>query len=698
MIALLIAFSLLALCAWRLFGNGLELIRLNSASTSAQNGSVSFAGSVKPSRAKKLMSEAFEFIPETLGAGAVRVLVLYATEYGFSKEVARRAAAMLAENGKFCPRIMNVLNFPCVDFAKEPNVLLICSTTGDGVPPNEAEDMMDALRAGSVNFHASLRYGVLALGDRSYPHFCRGGIIFEELLTKESRLPPALDRGDVDQEDWDAINAWIESFMKCIPANGIQQTYSRQFSIDREPCEDSTVSTCLQDTVNEDYLRSSIEKYASNLDDAGGAARFSRHEPYMAGLISRTPLTTPVSLSPGSNSQANTTVLRDDVKEVVRIEFDIADSGIRYKSGDSIGVMPKNNTITVEKLLQALAATGDEPVVLGSDAMSIADAAAATPIKLKQALEDHLDLRIVRAELIEALGIATSDVRERTKAAQLLQNGELLLSRSDDAVDKCTTILLTDTGRKYVDERDVLDVLGDFVGASLSPAEISRLLRPLTARYYSISSTPQVSPHRIAITVDVLRYVSLNIPREGVASTFLNDRTVPGESNVGIFVSKNDNFRLPQDGTKPIIMIGPGTGIAPFIAFIDERIATNAQGKNILFFGCRHESQDFLYKTKLEKLAKIDALDLETAFSRDQPEKIYVQHRMLARAREIWKLIDQEEAHTYICGDGSHMAPDVEATLSRLIQEQGQKSAAEAIAYLDSLTDRGRLQRDVWIS
>lgn len=698
MLALLMAFAVLALCAWRLLRNG---FRNNSKLPDNPSSLKAFDaenGHSKPSRAQKLMAEAFEFIPQAPVSDAVNVLVLYATEYGFSKEVARRAASMLSQSCQYRPRVVNVMNYACVDFSREKYLLVVCSTTGDGVPPNEAEEFLDALRASSVKFHADVQYGVLALGDQSYPHFCRGGILFEELLIKVTHVVPAVHRGEVDQEDWDVILPWIQSFMTFLPDSTsrecTQNVPSSKHGI--ESFEDAASLESAADDPNADYLLSAIPKFAAQLEDSMTSARYSRNEPFMSRVVCRKLLTVPLSdIDVYSGEQMS--VKPDDAKKVVRVEFDIANSGMQYKSGDAIGVVPRNNTLAVEDLLQALAATGDELVVPGADSLSIADTACTTPIKFRVALEEHLDLKTVRAELIEALGYATTDPKEKGMAAELLHTGELLLPLQHGGSERRSTVMFSDEGRSYVEEREVLDVLGDFVGAALTPAEIARLLRPLTARYYSISSTPVESPSSIAITVDVLRYSLLNIPREGVASTFLNDRVIPAESKVGIFVSKNDGFRLPADTKRPIIMIGPGTGVAPFVGFIEERVATNAVGRNILFFGCRHEKQDFLYRAKLEEFAKVGALDLVTAFSRDQPSKIYVQHRILERASELWDMVDKEDAHIYVCGDGSRMAPDVDRALRNVVKVQGQRSDTEAVAYLDRLAEAGRLQRDVWI-
>jgi sulfite reductase (NADPH) flavoprotein alpha-component len=647
MLALAVAFAILALAFYFV----LRRPRDDTASFSATNG---ITVSTKPTRAQKLRSEAFEFAwaPDA----SRNVLVLYATEYGFAKEVARRAAALLSATGFLRARIVNIAHFACVDFSRETHLLLVCSTTGDGVPPNEAEDFRDALCDSSVRFRAGLKFGVIALGDSGYPHFCRGGIVVDELLAREVGVVPALKRAEVDQEDWDVITPWIQSFIAVATAGA-----------------ETKPIVVAASAADDDYLDAALEKYAISVDES--AVRYTRNEPYHARVVTKTQLTVASTLSACQRTD----------KAVIRVEFDIANSGIIYKAGDALGVIPRNNPESVEKILLALAANGDELVSLGG-AGDISSAVSRVPVQLMQALTDMLDLKTVRAELLQALVSATSDQSERDFAAKLVD----------------ATGHLTGFGKSYTETKEVVDVLSDFVGARLSPAEVARLLRPLTARYYSISSTPVVSPDRIAITVDVLRYVTSNTPREGVASTFLNDRVaVSRDESVGIFVSRNENFRLPADRSVPIIMIGPGTGIAPFIGFLNERLAFNANGlsgRNVLFFGCRHAAQDYLYSKELKEMAARGDLDLVTAFSRDQPEKIYVQDRLRQRSTDIWNLIDERGAHVYICGDGRHMAPDVDRMLLSIVAERSNRSDFEAAAYMKKLADGGRIHRDIWVS
>lgn len=597
----------------------------------------------KPTALQKLVSEAFEHA--TLSPpSAPRILVLYGTEYGFAKEVASRLAASLAAAG-FAPRVVSALHYRVVDFTKELFLAFICSTTGDGAPPNEATDLRDALVAKDVVLPPNCRFAVLALGDRAYPHFCRAGVEFDQLFG-DARL---LDRVDIDQEDWVVINDWITTFENVVK----KKLQERAPQSDESDCDD--------------YLEAAMGKYVKTLEKCADA-RYTRNDPFLATVADQYLLTAPK------------TGHADD-KEVIRVEFDIAGSGIQYKCGDALGVVPKNNPQHVDRLLRAMASNGDELVWVSDKA---------DPVSFATALTEQLDLRTVKPELVLALAQKSTYDTELALAERVL--GHKLSEITQPAAS------LSEWGKIYLAEREVLDVVGDFVSATMTPQGLAELLRPLHARYYSISSTPVLSPERIAVTVDVLRYRSLNIEREGVASTFLKNRCRVNETEVGVFISKNSNFRLPVDGDRPIIMIGPGTGIAPFIGFIEQRLEEKASGQNWLFFGCRHEKQDFLYGEQLREYDENEKIVLRTAFSRDTANKIYVQHRLTECGGELWRLIDDQMAHVYVCGDGGRMADDVDLALRGIVQDKGEKSLDETERFMKELADSSRYQRDVWVA
>jgi sulfite reductase (NADPH) flavoprotein alpha-component len=312
-------------------------------------------------------------------------------------------------------------------------------------------------------------------------------------------------------------------------------------------------------------------------------------------------------------------------------------------------------------LLTALKCQGDELVKIDS-----------AEIPLRLALMHHYEITKPTQELIALVG-------ERGFANGL--SPLLAPERRDDL-------------KRWVFGRDVLDVIG-LLPAPLPLAELLSLLRKLSPRLYSISSSPKAHPAEVHLTVSAVRYESHGRPRKGVASTFLADRVGDAEF-VKIFVQESHGFRPPANGDTPMIMVGPGTGIAPFRAFLEERQAAGAKGKNWLFFGDQTRAADFLYAEQLAAWQRSGLLArLDLAFSRDQPEKIYVQHLMLDNAAEFWAWLESG-AHFYVCGDASRMARDVDAALHKIIEIAGGKSADKAKAYVAKLKTDQRYQRDVY--
>lgn len=330
-------------------------------------------------------------------------------------------------------------------------------------------------------------------------------------------------------------------------------------------------------------------------------------------------------------------------KEVNHVEFSLEGSGLQYEAGDALGVYPQNCPALVDEVLAALGCDGEEPVET-----------AAGERPLRTALRQHLDLGRPPAPLLELLGL--------TARPELHQ---------------------------------VIDALLQPPNRRPAPKAFAAALRPLQPRLYSISSSPKAHPGQVHLTVGAVRYEAHGRPRQGVCSTFLAERALAA-GTVGVFVHVNTGFRLPADGTVPVIMVGPGTGIAPFRAFLQERAETGATGRNWLFFGDQHAATDFLYREELETWLGTGRLSrLHTAFSRDQAEKVYVQHRMREQARELWRWLE-EGAHFYVCGDASRMAKDVDAALHEVVQTAGGKSPDAAAEYVQALRAGRRYARDVY--
>jgi len=372
-----------------------------------------------------------------------------------------------------------------------------------------------------------------------------------------------------------------------------------------------------------------------------GRAAVSRDAPVEATFLSRTLLN-----KPGSG------------KETWHIEFDIAGSGLAYAAGDCFGLFPHNDPALVEAVLRTIDAPPDFPIG-GST--------------LRDVLIDGVSLNPAPDMLFQLVSYLTGG--ERRQKAQALADG-------GDPDGDAETL-------------DVLAALEKFRGVRPDPEALIESLDPLQPRLYSIASSPKVDPHRIALAVDAVRYAVGARTRFGVASTFLAGRIAP-QSKVKAYVQKAQGFGLPADPAVPIIMIGPGTGIAPFRAFLHERMATKAPGRNWLFFGHRNSRYDFFYEDELAGMKAAGVLTrLTLAWSRDSEEKIYVQHRMREVGRDLWAWI-AEGAHVYVCGDAQHMAKDVERALVEVVATFGARSTDQAIAFVSDLKKAGRYQADVY--
>ena len=348
-------------------------------------------------------------------------------------------------------------------------------------------------------------------------------------------------------------------------------------------------------------------------------------------------------------------------KEVRHFEILLGHSGLTYEVGDALGVIPENCPELVAKILATIGATGDEPAFVEN---------LIRPLRL--VLTEHFDLGKPTQELLAE--IAKHDPTNEIKPL-------LATDKADDL-------------KKWLFGRDVLDVL-QLAPGKVSYTELLPWLRKLAPRLYSISSSPKAHPGEVHLTVGAVRYESHGRKRGGMASTFLADRAEKTGA-VKVFVQPSHGFRPPANGDTPMIMVGPGTGIAPFRAFLEERAAVGATGKNWLFFGDQKRSADFLYEELLTNWQKSGFLTrLDLAFSRDQVEKIYVQMRMLENAAELWKWLEAG-AHFYVCGDASRMAKDVDAALHTVIEKSGGKTTDEAKAYIAKLKSEKRYQRDVY--
>jgi sulfite reductase (NADPH) flavoprotein alpha-component len=357
-------------------------------------------------------------------------------------------------------------------------------------------------------------------------------------------------------------------------------------------------------------------------------------------------------------------------KETRHFVIDISGSGLHYKAGDSLGVFGCNRPSEVAEVLERLGATGEERV--SPPALKLP-----APISLREALTERLALAKPTRKFIEALAAKATHPDEKAKLEGLL---------APESKD-----LLAGT----LEEREFVDFLAEFPNVKLTAQEFVDHLRKLMPRLYSIASSSRVHPTEVHLTVAVVRYESNHRQRVGVCSTFMADRAQVGTTPVPVFVS-HSHFGPPEDPSRDCIMVGPGTGIAPFRAFVQDRAAVGASGRNWVFFGDQKRATDFLYEEEwTDFVAKQQVTRLDTAFSRDQPVKIYVQDRMREHAAELWRWIDHG-AHFYVCGDAKRMAKDVDQTLHDIVAEQGGKTVEQAAEYVKQMKKDKRYQRDVY--
>lgn len=350
---------------------------------------------------------------------------------------------------------------------------------------------------------------------------------------------------------------------------------------------------------------------------------------------------------------------RDSEKDVRHIEIDLGDSGLRYQPGDALGVWYENDPELVKELVELLWLKGDESVTVEGKTLPLAEA-----------LQWHFELTVNTANIVENYATLT--------------RSESLLPLVGDKAQL----------QQYAATTPIVDMVR-FSPAQLDAEALIGLLRPLTPRLYSIASAQAEVESEVHVTVGVVRYDIEGRTRAGGASSFLADR-VEEEGEVRVFIEHNDNFRLPANPQTPVIMIGPGTGIAPFRAFMQQRAADGAEGKNWLFFGNPHFTEDFLYQVEWQRYVKEGVLSrIDMAWSRDQKEKVYVQDKLREQGAELWRWIN-DGAHIYVCGDANRMAKDVEQVLLEVIAEFGAMDIETADEFLSELRVERRYQRDVY--
>ncbi|WP_458415030.1 sulfite reductase subunit alpha [Schinkia sp. CFF1] len=351
-------------------------------------------------------------------------------------------------------------------------------------------------------------------------------------------------------------------------------------------------------------------------------------------------------------------------KETRHIEFSLEGSGLSYEPGDALGVVPSNDPELVDALLEEMKWDAEEAIIINKQGETL---------PLKEALTTQFEITLLSKKLLQ-------------QASAFTDNEELKNLVSDENADQL---------KEYIYGRDLLDMLRDFGPWKASAQEIVSILRKLMPRLYSIASSIAAHPNQVHLTIGAVRYNAHGRDRKGVCSCLVAERAPEG-STLPVFIQQNKHFSLPENKDTDIIMVGPGTGIAPFRSFIEERAVNKTAGRTWLFFGDQHAASDFLYQNELEQYQKDGVLtNLTTAFSRDTEKKVYVQNRMIEQGKELFEWLENG-ASFYVCGDKSRMAKDVHEALISVIEKEGQMTREAAEEYLNEMQKSKRYQRDVY--
>ncbi|PKI17750.1 assimilatory sulfite reductase (NADPH) flavoprotein subunit [Colwellia sp. 12G3] len=478
-------------------------------------------------------------------------------------------------------------------------------------------------------------------------------IEFHEFLLgkKAPKLPnlnySVLALGDSSYEFFCQTGKDFDERLQALGAKQVAPRLDCDVDYDSE-CESWTLSIVesLKDELTQADTGLTPVSYIGDLPTAGATSQYSKQNPFAAEF---------------SLSQKITG--RDSAKDVRHIEIDLAESGLTYQVGDALGVWFENDETLVAKLLTELNFSGDEKITLKVSGE-------VQELSLQAALVSQLEITQTAPAFIEFW-------------AQHSQDSKLLAVASDK-----------NSAREFAGEHQIIDVVNS-AKADVDAQSFVNALRKITPRLYSIASAQSEVEAEVHLTVGVVSYDANGDTRTGGASGFLCQRLEEGQK-VRVFVEHNDNFRLPLSDDTPVIMIGPGTGVAPFRAFMQERESRDATGDNWMFFGDQTFTQDFLYQVEWQNYLKSGLLTrMDVAFSRDQAEKIYVQDRLKEQAAEVFAWLERG-AHLYICGDANRMAKDVHQTLVEIIQDHGKLSAEQAEDYLKSLRSNKRYQKDVY--
>ncbi len=532
--------------------------------------------------------------------------ILFGSQTGNAESVAYTCADM-AKNHGLSAQVIDMGDIEPAELVSYERLLLITSTYGEGEMPDNAEELWEAMSADDAPTFDKTYFSVLGLGDTAYDDFCEAAKLWDVRLA-ELGAKRIAERVDCDVDFEGDADEWASNVLPVIRQKGSQA------------------------------LAEAPKKEASKPQSL-----YTRKNPLLAKLVTKKVLTASASS-----------------KEIVHYEFDLGDSGERYKVGGMLNILPCNDQCLIDELLGVLGANADDKVTWHGNEVSVGEL-----------FHNQLEIRNPSLELVQEIAERADD----TKLLVLLDDREAL--------------------DKFLYGKDIVDLLKRYDRAEMTLQNLVDLLKPLAPRAYSISSSIDKHDKQVHLTIGSVRYQLKDREHLGVCSTWLADAIAVGDS-VPCYFSPNKHFTVPENTDLPMIMVGPGTGIAPFRAFLEAREVSGAKGDNWLFFGDREQENDFIYRDELTAWQESGLLTkLSLAFSRDQAEKIYVQTRMVEQGRELFEWLERG-AYFYVCGDATRMAKDVDKALHDIIATQGGLDEAGAKAYVNALKKAKRYVRDVY--
>jgi len=578
-------------------------------------------------------------VAATPAAAAVEreVTVLFGSQTGNSQRLAGEMKKRLEEQG-FAVTLSCMSEFRTNNLKKVKQLLIVVSTYGEGDPPDKAVLFHEFVHGKRAPRLEGVRFSVLALGDQLYDQFCKTGKDFDARLEElgGKRLHPRVDC-DVDFDE--PAKAWMDGVLDALSGSGAPPDAAAAGDV-----AESIAADVPPGVLSAGQVAQGTASGASTAAQTVVAPAHSRTNPFASEVL--------------ENLNLNG---RGSDKETRHLKLAIEGSELTFEPGDSLGIYPHNDPQLVDDVIGAMRWNAEEVVPAGKQ-----------ELPLREALIQHYEITLLSKQLLK-------------QAATFSRDGLQDMVQAD-ANEKL---------KAYTRGRDLLDLVRDFSIRDIPPREFVPMLRKLPARLYSIASSFRANSGEVDLLIAALRYQAHNRDRLGTCSVHCAERVDAGDY-LQVFVHSNPNFRLPADPDTPIIMVGPGTGVAPFRSFVEDREESGAGGKSWLFFGDRRFRTDFLYQVEWLRWLKLGVLTrLDVAFSRDQGAKVYVQHRMLEKSRELYGWL-QEGAHFYVCGSVNPMAGDVHATLVGIVQSEGGKSKEEAEAYVAGLREQGRYQRDVY--